>query len=105
MKLAVTPEEQRAWVAQWKSAAVALNAVKREELQNLTEEQARGISNMLWGMVAFPRPPGPRDETSGLVEQQRWFAKAKCQSPFTRPRAMSSSFAKHANGVSVSLGE
>ncbi len=78
MKLATTPEEQRAWATQWKKAAVALNAVKREELQNLTEEQACKISNMLLSMVTFPRPPGPRDETSGLVEQQRWFVKAKC---------------------------
>jgi hypothetical protein len=81
VKLATTPEEQREWVAQWKRAAVALNAVKREELQNLTEEEARKASSMLLGMVSFPRPPGPREETSGLVEQQRWFAKArqKCQ--------------------------
>ena len=79
MKLAVTPEEQRAWVAQWKKAAVALDIVKREELQKLTEEEAIEASNMLLGMVTFPRPPGPGDKTSGLVEQQRWFAKARAK--------------------------
>lgn len=78
MKLAETPEEQRAWMAQWRSAEKALLEVKREELRALTEEQAQLDSLTLLSMISFPRPPSDRDQSSGLVEQQRWFGKAKC---------------------------
>ncbi len=67
MKLAETPEEQRAWMAQWRSAEKALLEVKRQELRALTEEQA-------W---AATLPPELERKTSGLVEQQRWFKKAR----------------------------
>lgn len=78
MKLAETPEEQRAWMAQWRSAEKALLEVKRQELRALTEEQARKYSHMLLSMISFPRPPSERDRTSGLVERQRWLARARC---------------------------
>lgn len=78
MKLAETPEEQRAWMAQWRAAEKALLEVKRQELRALTEEEARHYSQILLSMISFPRPPSERDRTSGLVEQQRWFAQARC---------------------------
>ena len=78
MKLAETPEEQRAWMAQWRAAEKALLEVKRQELRALTEEQAQLDSVTLLSMISFPRPPSDRDKNSGLVEQQRWFAQARC---------------------------
>lgn len=70
MKLATTPEEQRRWIAQWRSAAVALAEMKRYELQALTDEQAWLETEDLLSLVDYyPR----RSDTSGLVEQQRWF--------------------------------
>ncbi len=77
MKLAETPEEQRAWMAQWRSAEKALLEVKRQELRALTEEEAQ-LDVVLLSMISFPRPPSHRDQTSGLVEQQRWFGRARC---------------------------
>jgi len=43
MKLAETPEEQRAWMAQWRAAEKALLEVKRQELRALTEERRSSI--------------------------------------------------------------
>ncbi len=77
MKLAETPEEQRAWMAQWRSAEKALLEVKREELRALTEEEARAATEELLGSIPFPLPPELERKTSGLVEQQRWFSKAR----------------------------
>jgi hypothetical protein len=70
MKLATTPEEQRRWMEQWRSAAVALEEMKRYELQTLTDEQAwEQIEDLLSLADYYPR----RSDTSGLVEQQAWF--------------------------------
>lgn len=70
MKLATTPEEQRRWMAQWRSAAVALAEMKRYELQAMTDEQAWLETEDLLSLVDYyPR----RSDTSGLVEQQAWF--------------------------------
>ena len=40
MHLAETPEEQRAWMNQWRAAAVALRQMKREELHAMMDEDA-----------------------------------------------------------------
>ncbi len=77
MKLAETPEEQRAWMAQWRSAEKALLEVKRQELRALTEEEALATTNELLSAIPFPLPPELERKTSGLVEQQRWFSKAR----------------------------
>ena len=70
MKLATTPEEQRRWMEQWRRAAVALEEVRRYELQMLTDQQAWRETEDLLGLVDYyPR----HSETSGLVEQQAWF--------------------------------
>ncbi len=77
MKLAETPEEQRAWMAQWRSAEKALLEVKRQELRALTEEEALAATRELLASIPFPLPPELERKTSGLVEQQRWFKKAR----------------------------
>ena len=77
VKLATSPEEQRAWMDQWRSAAIALEEVKREDLQAMTEEQACAMSNMLLSMGPFPESGRVLSNTSGLVEQQRIFMRAR----------------------------
>ena len=47
MHLAETPEEQQAWMKQWRAAAVALRKVKREELRAMTDEDAVAAFNAL----------------------------------------------------------
>src|SRR5215210_4968665 len=101
MKLAETPEEQRAWMAQWRAAEKALLEVKRQELRALTEEQAQLDSVTLLSMISFPRSPSDRDQSSGLIEQQRWFAQAKCYRACTMRRPRCSRSAKRKTGVSV----
>jgi hypothetical protein len=77
MHLAETPEEQQAWMKQWRAAAVALREVKREELRAMTDEDAVAAFNALdLPPHDFPRA-ADRMDGSGLVEQQRIFQKAR----------------------------
>ncbi len=64
----------RAIVLQWRNAAVALEAVRRDELRGLTDEDALAAADALLSIVALV----PDDERpTGLVEQQRLFARAR----------------------------
>lgn len=77
MHLAETPEEQRKWMNQWREAAAALRQVKREELRAMTDEDAVAAFN------ALDMPPDlvwrspERENSEGLIEQQRIFSKAR----------------------------
>jgi hypothetical protein len=61
------------WIETWKRAGPALEAIRRRELEALTDDDVRLYVQQIHGL---PLPPGlpPRVE-SGLVEQQRWFAR------------------------------
>ncbi|MDE3066842.1 MAG: hypothetical protein KGJ60_04740 [Verrucomicrobiota bacterium] len=74
MKLAVTPEEQRRWMEQWRRAAVALEEMRRYELQMLTEEQAWEQIEGIQSISDAWRDP---EKTSGLIEQQALFKKLR----------------------------
>lgn len=59
---------------QWRAAAVALEAVRMNELRGLTDEDVLAAADSLLSLVAL----APDDERlSGLVEQQRLFALAR----------------------------
>lgn len=63
----------RAWMAQWRGAAVALAEQRVRELRALTEEDARvAILTLLDLGASLPFPP-EREQTSGLVIQQALF--------------------------------
>lgn len=74
-----TPEQialGRGWVAAWKEAGPALERVRRQELRRLDPYRAIAL---LCGSADYrvePRVPKP---TSGLIEQQRWFQKARAR--------------------------
>jgi len=70
MKMATTPAEQRRWMQQWREAAIALDEVKRDELANLSERDARRQVKSILGLPRGWRNP---DEPCGLIEQQRFF--------------------------------
>jgi len=55
---------------QWRDAAIALDEVRRDELANLTEEQARRGIRMLLEIPGGWRNPS---QLSGLIEQQALF--------------------------------
>jgi len=64
----------RAWVETWKRAGPVLERIRREELRDFRYEDHPEVIDALLEIGcrrAVPRP------TSGLVEQQRLFAKAR----------------------------
>jgi hypothetical protein len=63
----------RKWVETWALAGKELEAIKRRELEAMTDEQAREAALDLLTMP-LPADLPPRID-SGLVEQQRWFSK------------------------------
>jgi hypothetical protein len=61
-------------VAQWRQAGPALARVHRDELRQLTNAQVLSAAEELLDLVRL-LPPSPG--VSGLVEQQRLFARAR----------------------------
>jgi hypothetical protein len=64
----------RLWVQAWKEAGAVMEKLRREDLRRL--DSFRAIK-LLCGPADYhvaPRAPKP---TSGLVEQQYWFRKAR----------------------------
>lgn len=75
--MAETPEEQKQWMAQWRLAEEGLREVKRQELQAMTEEEVLETCDMLLADAdQFYIAPRFRS-SSGLVEQQRIFQRAR----------------------------
>jgi hypothetical protein len=67
----------RRWAATWERAGKELTEIERRELQAMTDDQARAAAIAL---LSMPLPPDlPERLTSGLVEQQRWFAKLRAR--------------------------
>jgi hypothetical protein len=77
MHLAETPEEQRAWMKQWRAAAIALRQVKREELRAMRDEDAVAAFNALDVPPELGYRSPERSNSEGLIEQQRIFGKAR----------------------------
>jgi hypothetical protein len=67
----------RIWMQQWRNAAIALRNVKRQELGRMTEEDVLNACDLLLeDAISFYRSP-KTVKNSGLVEQQRLFARAR----------------------------
>lgn len=64
-----TDAQRRAWMTQWRSAAVALERIRLQELQ--AADLARIAADLDDACLAFVRGPGPAP-TSGLIAQQRF---------------------------------
>lgn len=77
MHLAETPEEQRAWMNQWREAEKYLHRVKREELHAMTDEDAVAAFNALDMPPELVWRSPERANSEGLIEQQRIFNKAR----------------------------
>lgn len=67
-------DELRAYVAHWQRAGRALEAVERRELEEFNPEEHVAELDALMDMGAQLSRP---ETTSGLLEQQRWFMKAR----------------------------
>lgn len=68
-------ETQRRLVRTWIEAGAELERVRWRELEAMTDDEAR---EAVLDLLTMPLPPDlpPRFE-SGLVEQQRWFARLR----------------------------
>lgn len=65
----------RNWVETWTRAGPELDAIRRGELEALTDDDVRRI---VQNLMSVPLPPDlPIRLDSGLVEQQRWFARLR----------------------------
>ena len=62
------------WVETWKLAGADLERIRRQELRELDTYRAIVL---LCGPGDYSRPPRAPKPWSGLVEQQRWFAKLR----------------------------
>ncbi|MGI8432766.1 MAG: hypothetical protein ACR2MW_10825 [Chthoniobacterales bacterium] len=77
LHLAETPEEQKRWMAQWRSAEAALLEVKRAELRALTDAEAIAAFNALDMPPELVYRSRAREESLGFIEQQRIFGKVR----------------------------
>ena len=75
--LAVDLETQRAWARTWQATGEALEAIRRAELRALTPEKALQATDNLLSLGAGLPLSAERRRTSGLVEQQRLFARLR----------------------------
>ena len=66
-------ELMRSWVDTWRRAGHELDEVRRREIEATDTREA--IRQLFGSSAAFPHLP-PRT-TSGLVEQQAWFARLR----------------------------
>ena len=65
----------RRWVATWQTAGPALDAIRQRELAGLTDDEVRRrIADLFPDDAVDDRPLRP---SSGLIEQQRYFARLR----------------------------
>jgi hypothetical protein len=62
------------WMRAWRSAEVELERVRREALRAIDGRKALALLTVPADYRAEPRKPRP---SSGLIEQQRWFRRAR----------------------------
>ena len=67
----------RKWAETWARAGVDLEAIKRHELQAMSDEDAKEAA---LDVLSMPLPEDlPTRPGSGLVDQQRWFARIRAR--------------------------
>ena len=71
------PAHARAWLRQRESGAVALTAIEDAELRHLDDAAALAQSEALLAATPLNDVAAERRSTSGFVEQQRIFARAR----------------------------
>ena len=64
----------RLWVRAWREAGERMERLRREELRQLDGQR---VIALLCGPADYRSPPREARPTSGLVEQQAWFQKAR----------------------------
>lgn len=67
----------RKWAETWTRAGRELEAIKRRELRAMSDEQAKEAALDVLSL-SLPEDLAPRC-SSGLVDQQRWFARIRAR--------------------------
>lgn len=73
----MTPAQMQQWMQQWRVAEKGLAEQKTRELARLSEEKALAASYSLLSLASLAYQNPSRQQTSGLVEQQKWFRQWK----------------------------
>ncbi len=82
LRMAWSVSAQRAWIDQWRRAAVALAEQHRRELRRLSEPDALAASDALLSLAPLlAAHRRPRIPPSGLVEQQALFRRIRRRYP------------------------
>ena len=68
--------QEQAWARQWASAGPALARVREDALRAMTPAEALAASDALLALGAGLELPEHRRAWSGLVDMQRWLARA-----------------------------
>lgn len=58
----------------WKRAGVVMEQLRRDALRTMDDRAVE----LLCGPADYHTPPRQARPSSGLIEQQRWFMKARC---------------------------
>jgi len=66
--------QTRAWIKNWQELGPILEELRHEELRNIKEVTSLAPFNSFFRTAIRENPPGP---TSGLIEQQAFFAKGR----------------------------
>jgi len=74
--MAVDRDTER-WVCTWQAAGPLLAEIERRELEQMTDEEWRQAVEDVLSVIP---PDAEAPTTSGLVEQQKWFAKLRQKS-------------------------
>jgi len=69
--------QYRAFLESWKIAGAYLEAEKEEYLRNLSDEEARKLVQSLFSFSGKSYISPERLNSSGLLEQQRYFAQTR----------------------------
>jgi len=67
-------EQAQRWVNTWKDAGPVLERLRRDELRHRDQQHTLELLCGPADYTVAPRAPKP---TSGLIEQQHWFMKAR----------------------------
>jgi len=71
----VSDVELKQWAETWERAGRELTLIRRRELEDMTDEQAKSAA---LDLLTMPMPEGlPARRGSGLVDQQRLFSRLR----------------------------
>jgi hypothetical protein len=71
-------ELTKRWIETWRETGPLLRKIRDEELAAMTEDGARAANDAVLSMTDYEHWIAPeRGESSGLVEQQRLFARLR----------------------------